>query len=814
MNNYEIEEDEIDIHKIIVHLKKNLKTIFFITFLVTTIAAAYAYFKPSVYASSVSIAFSDEKTSKLTAIIPDEFAAFGSSEKELETVKLTLETRKFINRVIKDLNISQRYYVAKHYRKNEQYALENLKVSLNIHDETLYEEYFKIEPIDAKSYLLKVDALDYEKKCNFNEEIHESFFNITVLKLGALSEKKYFVRTSDKSLLAEAILRNMQTSILSDNVIKISYNDTVPQRAKEIVEKIAEEFKTYTLNKKTIELTKTLAFLDKQIEGIENQLNKEGTELKQYQQKSESFLPMESNIALFDTLVEKKEHIKNLKLQLLELSNFKQELNHNKLNTIALLNSGIEIASIQSLIERFRADEVALNEMQLQAVNIEKSITKNEQLSKLISQLNAQKKLLSELIFNFTEGHPQVVQAQGYLLELESDIHTYIQTSVQRLTQSQTLTKQKILSNIVTTQNSINAKLKVLKQDVTTQHALLQSLPEKDLNIQELKRKFTLSENIYTFLLQKKMEVQISKESTIANTQIIEDAIIALKPIKPNKKLIVVVGFILGLILGVLYTAIRAMLDSKIRDASTIEELTDAPLYGMLPFKTNKRFFDEALRNIRTNLQFVLPRDKACTTMLISSTVPGEGKTTVIAGLADVISKTGKKVLLMDLDLRKPRLYREIGKSNKQGMTQFLVGGLEIESCIQSVNENLDFFAAGAVPPNPSELLMSEKFDATIDTLMKAYDYILFDTAPIGTVIDANMLLKHSDILLLIVKANVAEKSFLDNFNRLRADKGIKSSGIILNQFKLNNSDQYGYGYGYGYGYNYGHGSTKRKGEK
>lgn len=251
------------------------------------------------------------------------------------------------------------------------------------------------------------------------------------------------------------------------------------------------------------------------------------------------------------------------------------------------------------------------------------------------------------------------------------------------------------------------------------------------------------------------------------------------------------------------------MLDTKIRNASTVAELTDAPLYGVLPLKENKRFFDEALRSIRTNLQFVLPREKQCTTMLISSTAPGEGKTTVIAGLADMVAQSGKKVLIMDLDLRKPRLYQELKKSNKAGMTHYLVGDMDFIDFIQPINDNLDFFAAGTVPPNPSELLMSEKFEDLIGELMKMYDYILFDTAPIGAVIDANMLLRYSDIVLLVVKANYAEKAYLENFNRLRVEKNIKSAGVILNQVKLQKNDDYGYGYGYGYDYDYGNTDKK-----
>ena len=809
MNNINyIEEDEIDIGKIFIHLKRNLGTILFITFIVTAAAIAYAYFLKPVYSSSVTVSFSDQKASDLSTIIPDQLSGFGMKESELETVKLTLMTRKFINSVIADLDIDKRYYVEKNYKKNELYAFENLKVDIKIHDEayqirtneSLYEEFFEIQAIDNNTYLLKLDALDYAKVHKYGEEVKEKYFSITVLKSATLEKLPYFVQVSDKSLLADNILENLQVSILSDNVMKITYNDSVARRAKELVDALSKSFIDYTLDKKTTEISKTISFLNRQIGETKTHLQNKGDKLQSYQ--SEVFMPMESSLALHDNVNKKEEEIKNLELQANELKNFKSALEKNRLNTVSLLYSGINTSSIQSLIEHFRDDSLKLNEMELQEQNIEKSITSNPQLSNLIQDLNEQHKLLDELRFNFTAGHPQVIEAEDKLNRMEGEISSYIGTNIEKLEQSKALTKNKILNNIVMTQKSITSKIKFLRKDLSNKTKLLKSLPAKDLTIQDLKRQFTLSENIYTFLLQKKMELEISKASTIANTEVIEDPTKALEPIKPNKKLIAVVGLILGLILGVLYTALRAMLDTRIRDASTVAELTDAPIYGVLPLKSNKRFFEEALRSIRTNLQFILSEKKECTTVLLSSTVAGEGKTTVIAGLADVIAQANKKVLIMDLDLRKPRLYKELKKSNKTGLTHYLVGDKNYKEFIQAVNDNLDFFAAGTVPPNPSELLMSDKLNDLIHRLKEEYDYILFDTAPIGSVIDANMLLKYADIVLLVVKADEAEKSYLEKFNRLRSEKNIKSSGIILNQVKLqkNNVDDYGYGYGYGYG--------------
>ena len=540
--------------------------------------------------------------------------------------------------------------------------------------------------------------------------------------------------------------------------------------------------------------------MNKEIKDIESILKDQGKALKDYQTKSDSFLTMESNnISLFKTIREKEELIKNLKLQKNELKSFRKTLKDGKFNTISLLNSGIEINSIQSLIELFRADEVELNEINLQKQNIKKSITKNTQLTQLINDLNIQERLLNELHFNFTQGHPEVKKATHDFIESQDNIINYIEIHIQRLQENRYLTKEKILHNIVMTEKNIQNKLSMLKKDLRDEEIFLQTLPKKNLDIQELKRKFTLSENIYTFLLQKKMEMEISLASTIANTQIIEDARESSGTTKPTRKIIILIGFILGLILALLYIFLRVVLDSKIRDLATINTLTDIPVYGSLPNKKNQRFFDEAHRAIRTNLQFLQDSKKPCTTILISSSVENEGKTTIVAGLANMLSKTGKKVLMMDLDLRKPRLYQEIDKSNARGMSHYLLSDWELSDSIQKVNQNLDFFPAGDVPLNPSELLMSEKFAQTIKILLEQYDYIVFDTPPIGSVIDANLLLQYSDVVLLLVRANVSKKKFIEKFNHLKNDRNIERLGIILNDLKPNQIDDHNYGYGYTY---------------
>ena len=807
--------NELDINKILLLLKSNLLTIVISTVIFFSAVAIYAYFLVPVYSSSVTLSIAKDKSANLQAVLPGQLSQISNDvSRDITSIKLTIKSKKFIRPILEKVQLNQHFFIEKKLKKIETSEFQEVKLQLTIINPKLNNTYIKIEPIDDTHFILSIQDIDFKETYKFNEEIKNSLFQLKVLRKDKLKEQAYYFKYFDKTILTKQIINNLQVHSLSDNVIQITFTDTLPSRAQKIVDEIAKYFIQYTLDKKTSEVKQTLNFLDVQIFEIKENLNLAGKRLREYQAKNSSFISLDSSADIYENITLKDDAIKNLQLQLNEITTFSKNLQKNKLNTVALINSGIETSSIQSIIELYRAEETKIDEIKFQKNNISKPISTDTKLNQLIESLEINKIHLNDLLISFTSDHPQVLLTQQKTIEKEREIYAYINRLLQKATETKKRLKNQIASNISMVKENLKSKLIILEKDLNSKKNLLKSLPEKDLAIQDLKRKFTLSEHVYTFLLQKKMEMDMKQASTISDTQIIEDASLPLFPIKPKKKMIVAVGAILGLILGIAFVFLRELLDTKIRDVATIEALTDAPLYGTLPDVKQERFFKEALRNVRTNLQFVLPNDKHCINLLVSSTVSGEGKTTIIAGLAEIIAQTDKKVLLMDLDLRKPRLYKEVKKSNKVGMSNYLTADLNYNELIQTVNDNLDFFPAGNVPPNPSELLMSNKFEKTITALMEKYDYILFDTPPIGSVTDANMLLKYTDLLLLVVRANIADKIYLKNFNKMREEKNIKSAGIILNHMKLVKDRHYGYGYGYGYGYDYGYGQNNKKGQE
>lgn len=265
------------------------------------------------------------------------------------------------------------------------------------------------------------------------------------------------------------------------------------------------------------------------------------------------------------------------------------------------------------------------------------------------------------------------------------------------------------------------------------------------------------------------------------------------------------VGFILGLILGLFVAFIKEFFNNKIITPEDIERITDIPMYGVVPENTQEETaFIESLNMIRTNMEFISSEGNS-KVIMISSNIPEEGKTTISANLARTLAKGNKKVVLLDLDMRKSKLLREFSNLNvKDGSSSLLVGKVALDDVIIHAGENLDVIFAGKIPPNPSELLLSSNVEKIVNELKNSYDYVIIDTAPIGLVTDTMILLKKHihDLFLVVVRSEFTDKSLLVNFNKMTHKHHLHSVGLILNGVKISQGNYYGYGYGYGYGTN------------
>jgi capsular exopolysaccharide synthesis family protein len=338
------------------------------------------------------------------------------------------------------------------------------------------------------------------------------------------------------------------------------------------------------------------------------------------------------------------------------------------------------------------------------------------------------------------------------------------------------------------------------------------SLPETEQNLIRIERQFTLSENLYTYLQEKRAEAAITKASNTVNNKIIEPATGGFK-ITPKPLQNYTVAFLIGILFPLILIFLKEIFRTKIEDLKFLERRLRIPILStillnrtdnnLVVLNQGKSGISEGFRSLRANLKYVLQRDDKITIM-VTSTISGEGKTFCAVNLASVYSLTGKKTVLLGCDMRKPKIFGDFQIENKKGLSTFLSGESNDwkEVISPSGYENLDILVAGPTPPNPAELLLSVRFTALVEELKKEYDVIIMDTPPVGLVSETLDLLNHVDLTLFVFRQNYSQRTFIDSLNTLKGTKNLKSIYAVFNGVDMTKVNSgYGYSYGYGYGY-------------
>jgi capsular exopolysaccharide synthesis family protein len=367
--------------------------------------------------------------------------------------------------------------------------------------------------------------------------------------------------------------------------------------------------------------------------------------------------------------------------------------------------------------------------------------------------------------------------------------------------------------------NRLSASLKIKKNELQLQDNITNSkiseIPRQGREFNSIERQQKIKETLYLYLLEKREEVGITLAITAPNAKIIDSAIPAKSPFSPNTRLVQLFALLAGLLIPFLVIFIHDFLDTKVKNRKDVEQVVTIPFLGDIPAsESNDKIIEvnsrsssaEAIRMIRTNLDFILGNisDEKCKTIFVTSSIPKEGKTFVSINLASTIALTSKKVLIIGLDIRNPKLNEYINLPAK-GLTNYLARNENnINEYIVKVENFENFYAlpSGVIPPNPVELLSNNKINVLFDELKKEYDYIIVDTPPVSLVTDTLLIAKNADAFIYVIRANYLDKRMLGFIEDLYQQKKLPNLSLILNDTDLKKS--YGYANGYGYGYGYG----------
>lgn len=774
MNN-QIQNDEIDLKDLFKTIMKYKYIIAFFAIIFALASAIFAYTKPSIYSSFATIEL-QEDSNKWS---PDDALkqAFSGGSVNVENQIEILKSKSLADRALKDLNLKTRYFTVKNYRTKEYYNNSPFIVIDKILDDTIYGTTFNLTPVDEESFRLEIkpiskfskrgvlaltgvqpledyELITYDKVHKYGEDIVSQWFTLNITKLSSLENEEYSFAFVHPSIASDVYLSELSVSQVSElsSILRVSIEDNVSLRASDLLNSLFKAYLEQEVERKSEVANLSLDFIDNQLEEINKKLKTSETDLESYKE--------------INDVISLSDKAKTVSTQLVEYESKIQELNIEE----NILNNLFQYIS---------------NNQNLAGLSVGSITFADPALAILIKSLHEQASQKEALLLDYTELHPEVKKFSQTIATLRRQIVASLKNNLKQLEQ-----RKKSLNDLI---------YKYQKS--------IETLPKQERELTRLTRHFSVNEKVYSYLLEKRAETAILKSSTISNARILDIALNFSKPIKPKRVLIVLVGLILGVIVGLAYAFLREFFNNTIKNTEEIEKYSSIPIYGVIPFNKNKKtlsVFSEAFRSIRTNLQF-LPQNESSRIISVTSSVSGEGKTTIVAKLGEIISQTNKKVIVLDLDLRKASVHKEFDLPNNIGMSNYLTGQNSLTEVIKKTsNDFVDVITTGPLPPNPSELILNENMKNILDELKKSYDYILIDTPPVGLVTDALILMNYSDITFTIVRANYTRKEFIKNLDRLAKEHSHNHVGMILNGVEI--GDKYGYGYGVSYGYGYGNG--------
>jgi len=603
---------------------------------------------------------------------------------------------------------------------------------------------------------------NFSKKYKVGESVSLPFLNWKLEikdNPGFYKGKEYFVRFNDfDGTVSRYRGINVEGDKGSGSLLTLSMQGTNKARMVDYLNSTVKMLIKIQLDGKNQFATNTIRFIDSTLVAMESQLKQTGNELKSFQKDKNIFQIEDGGSRVSDKIM-------NFDVQ-------KDEVTRK----IAYYNSLKSYLNSSNDYSRLPAPSVA----GIEDPNIVASVSKLIALSTQRSEMAYAVK--SEKIFKDFDNQMAAV-------------------------------KNVLQENIATAKTSLLYDLSLVNAKIGQAESTVRKLPAEQQELLKIKRKYDLNDNIYTEFLQKRNEAEIVKASNLSDIHFIDPAKdIGDGLIGPKTSANYVLALFLGTLIPLLFVFAIFFINNSIQNTDDISKLTQIPLLGVIGvnkdlrslavFDKPKSALSEAFRGIRSSLQFLYKKQQVSgsKTLMITSSISGEGKTFCSINIATVFALSEKKTVIVGLDLRKPRLADEFQLTTPLGVVNYLIKQNSLEEITNSTQiPNLDVILSGPIPPNPSELILSDAMKELIDELKEKYDYIILDTPPVGLVADSLELVQFADVTLYIVRQNYTKKEMIMLLNNRIKRGELNNVSIVLNGYE--NKAKYGTAYGYGYGY-------------
>jgi capsular exopolysaccharide synthesis family protein len=746
----------------------------FLILLVLSGSGAYVYlhYAVPVYETAATVMVKDEKKGLDDSNLMEQLNLFGSKklvENEIEVI----QSRTLMREVVKNLDLYAPITQEGRIKSRSAYLTSPIAIQVRNPD-SLWETnkvYFTFDSADrevviaGQHYPLGSWAVTPYGNLRFLSNPNY----VAADKSRPLYFSLRNVRAVSDELLAG--LKVTQATKLS-SVIDLKIKDAIPKRGEDILNGLIREYNKAGINDKNALAANTLRFINERLGLISNELDSVEHGIQKYKTQ-EGIVDISAQGQLYlNNVGANDQKLSEMNVQLAVLDQVERYV-QSKSNEAGIVPS------------TFGVDDPGLGQLLQKLYDLE---VKYEGLSKTTA-----------------ENNPILISLRHEMEKIKPSIMENVQSLRRNLTAGR--------GNLLNTSNSYAS--------------ILKTLPAKERKLVEISRQQGIKNSIYSFLLQKREETALTFSSAIADTRIIDAAATTVMPVAPKPILIWTLAVLAALGLGAGLIAIREGLNQRIVFRSEIEKFTTVPVVGEIMFapahdalvvtQGKRTVIAEQFKQLRTSLAYIGINSRK-KKILITSTISGEGKSFVTANLAVSLALTDKKVVLLELDLRKPNVAHLFNVSREIGLTNYFIGNKDADHIIKrtDVSPNLFVIPSGAIPPNPSELILNGKLDELLQYLETIFDYILIDTAPTAPVTDAYILSPLCDATIYVVRHKVTPKGYIKMLDENMKVRGLKNLAIVFNGVKNRGVGGINYGYGYGYGkeYGYGYGEEKKSKKK
>jgi capsular exopolysaccharide synthesis family protein len=583
---------------------------------------------------------------------------------------------------------------------------------------------------------------------------------------GIEEDRDYYFIMSDPLLVGENLAASIETNKIDKDasIVEISLKSTLPEKSVDFLNALSKNYINLSLENKNLTAIKTISFIDSQLNEINDSLHNVEDILQNFRTKNQTM----------DLSAEYQAILTKLEAQ-----------DNEKVTT------NIEIKYYEYILDYLKTNSEYNDIVSPSFVGVT-----DASLNTLVTELMTLATEKNKLSISSTEKNP-------YYTTLETNIAS---------------TKKALLDQVKNSLGLAQITLKDINKRISESEVAIDKLPKTERDLLTIKRKYDVNDATYSFLLEKKADASIAKASNLSDNLIVDPAEIGLK-VYPKKMTIYLIALLIGLIIPFLVIKFREYLNDSIHSKEEIESHSSLPIIGtiahskyatsLIVIDNPRSMVSETIRSVKANMDFLSAANSKIITL--TSTVSGEGKTFCAINLASAFAISEMRTLLIGADLRRPKIIKDFNLTNDRGLTSYLIGKCSLTDIINETSvKNLHIITAGPVPPNPAELLSSEKMKALLNELRLKYDYIIIDTPPLGVVTDALFLMKYADINIYVTRFNFTSKKVIKDVNDLVKTTGVKNVCFLLNDvlFKKTRygkygrySDKYGYAYTYSEGY-------------